>query len=443
MRLSNDGGYANEGWLTYQLTRTWVLSTYGSYVAPRIVYVWYQDDGGADYGPYQDDIIYDPVAPQGSVRVQGNASVHRATSVVTLSLEASDDNSGVAQMRLGEGLLTDVAWQPYTDTVTGTWASDVVFAQFQDQAGNVSALYDSAGGAHALASVPLSVTLSGPTEGYTGTAHTFTASVLPVTATVPLTYVWTATGHAPVTHTGILQASDALAITWPSTGTQQIRVTALNSLNKATGTTSIRLVARPPACPQPLQDVGIHGPLGYPGPYVVDTLYAFDTVITPTDATAPITYTWTPTPTGNPGFSAAFYQWAEPGTYTFSVSAQNCGGRFAASHTIDIQPATAVCTTPLSAIDITGPATGTVNTTLTFDISITPADATPPITYTWTPAPLGPADAATAAYRWAEPGTYLLSVTARNCGGATRMATHSVEIVATQQHVYLPLVLRQ
>jgi hypothetical protein len=46
-----------------------------------------------------------------------------------------------------------------------------------------------------------SVTLSGPTTGRIGTAYTFTTTVSPISATMPITYVWQATGQPPVTRT--------------------------------------------------------------------------------------------------------------------------------------------------------------------------------------------------------------------------------------------------
>jgi hypothetical protein len=149
MRLSNGGGYADDDWRTYQVTSTWVLSTTSDYVIPRYVYAWFRDAGSDVYGPYFDDIIYDPVAPEGSVSVLGGEAV-----TVTLWLEAWDDNSGVDQMRVseeagGQGTAWlpygGIPWQPYTNTITWVLQSGVVYAQFQDRAGNESFVYGSDG----------------------------------------------------------------------------------------------------------------------------------------------------------------------------------------------------------------------------------------------------------------------------------------------------------
>jgi formylglycine-generating enzyme required for sulfatase activity len=74
----------------------------------------------------------------------------------------------------------------------------------------------------------------------------------------------------------------------------------------------------------PLTDVFITGPVGVTGTLYVDGLYTFAAVITPTDATEPITYTWAPTPTNGQGTTEAVYRWPEPGSHTITLTAQNC-----------------------------------------------------------------------------------------------------------------------
>ena len=81
------------------------------------------------------------------------------------------------------------------------------------------------------APVPLdSVSITGPVMGGANTGYTFTATVNPLTATQPITYVWQATGQSVVTHTG-RGSSDSINLTWNMTGTQAITVTATNALN--------------------------------------------------------------------------------------------------------------------------------------------------------------------------------------------------------------------
>jgi hypothetical protein len=81
---------------------------------------------------------------------------------------------------------------------------------------------------------PTDVVISGPTTGMVNTAYTFTATVSPITATQPITYVWRATGQDPMTHTGGL--SRTIPFTWSLPGTHTITVTATNVAATVTDT---------------------------------------------------------------------------------------------------------------------------------------------------------------------------------------------------------------
>jgi hypothetical protein len=141
MQISNDGGFNSASWESYRITRTWSISTYGNYVVPRLVYAQFRDGMGTVYGTFIDDIIYDPIAPVGEVGLYGSGVG------VVVGLDASDDNSGVADMRVdNEPALGAAIWQPFTKTMVLTDAvPDVVYAQFRDRAGNISPIYGSDG----------------------------------------------------------------------------------------------------------------------------------------------------------------------------------------------------------------------------------------------------------------------------------------------------------
>jgi plastocyanin len=83
---------------------------------------------------------------------------------------------------------------------------------------------------------PTTVTIDGPLSGAVDTAHTFTASVDPITVTQPITYVWQATGQSDVIHHAGL--SDTVVFTWTTgiTGTQLITATASNDYGSIAGT---------------------------------------------------------------------------------------------------------------------------------------------------------------------------------------------------------------
>ncbi len=73
---------------------------------------------------------------------------------------------------------------------------------------------------------PTGVTISGPEAGAVGQPQVFIAAVEPISATLPLTYVWEADGQALITHTAGI--SDMVSFTWGSPGVQHITVTATN-----------------------------------------------------------------------------------------------------------------------------------------------------------------------------------------------------------------------
>ncbi len=70
------------------------------------------------------------------------------------------------------------------------------------------------------------VSIEGPATGPAGKAQSFTASSGPLTATVPVTYTWQASEQPVIVHvSGLL---DAVDLTWATSGTQSITLTAEN-----------------------------------------------------------------------------------------------------------------------------------------------------------------------------------------------------------------------
>lgn len=74
---------------------------------------------------------------------------------------------------------------------------------------------------------PTAITLDGPAIGQSDTPYTFTAAVTPLTATLPLTLTWEATGQTTVSH-AIATYTGTMSYTWPLTGTYAVTVTAAN-----------------------------------------------------------------------------------------------------------------------------------------------------------------------------------------------------------------------
>jgi len=87
-----------------------------------------------------------------------------------------------------------------------------------------------------------------------------------------------------------------------------------------------------PACDAPLAGVSIRGPtIGTVGEEL-----DFSARLAPLDATAPISYTWSPEPFSGQGTAIATYRWTDVGRYTVSVEAENCGGAATAAQEVDL-----------------------------------------------------------------------------------------------------------
>ena len=78
---------------------------------------------------------------------------------------------------------------------------------------------------------PSSVELSGPELVEMGGSTAFTATVYPITTTVPITYVWSVDGQVSMTNTSGI--SDSILLKWEQPGKHQIAVTATNPAGSA------------------------------------------------------------------------------------------------------------------------------------------------------------------------------------------------------------------
>jgi hypothetical protein len=87
----------------------------------------------------------------------------------------------------------------------------------------------------------VAVTIDGPVTGTISVTHSFTATVRPISATTPITYVWQASDQTPVTQTG--QVSDTARFAWPVTGTKTVTVIARNGGPPASNTHTITVTA--------------------------------------------------------------------------------------------------------------------------------------------------------------------------------------------------------
>jgi len=97
----------------------------------------------------------------------------------------------------------------------------------------------------------------------------------------------------------------------------------------------------------------------------------------------------------------------------------------------DIESASLVlaCPVPLQSVAIGGPSETQTGVPVRLEAKISPATASPPLNFVWTPKPARGQGTAMATYYWQEPGTYPVQVVATNCGGSVT-ATHRVGVVA-------------
>lgn len=262
---------------------------------------------------------------------------------------------------------------------------------------------------------PVSITLTAPAgELWTGEDYTFVAEVYPVTTTLPITYVWEATGQDTITVTGGVQK--AVVFNWTAGGEKTVSVTASNAYGSYSEQITVSVMQL-----TPLTGVSITGPVTG----VIQQATTFEAIIAPSDATPPLTYTWTPDPQDGQGTGTATYQWDITGTHTLTVTVANYGGVFTATHQITLSDDAPVCY-DLTGITIAGVISGAPGE-YTFTTSFTPTEATPSIDYLW-----DNGDTTATTTRTLSLGTHTLVVTATNCMDAQVMDTHTVVISAPE-----------
>ncbi|MGC9335303.1 MAG: hypothetical protein ACP5JJ_14205, partial [Anaerolineae bacterium] len=135
-QVSQAPGFDTASWLSAVPTLTWPLIPEPGVVTPTCLYARFRDSQGQVYGTYQTAVFYDGTRPIGWVDILSDTG-----QIVTLGLDASDDNSGVEAVRVGsDRAFTGAIWLAMTDTVTATWPAEaIVYVQFRDRAGNLSA----------------------------------------------------------------------------------------------------------------------------------------------------------------------------------------------------------------------------------------------------------------------------------------------------------------
>lgn len=366
------------------------------------------------------------------------------------------------------GFSTPVAsYQPRT--VSGAWAvtvtataGDWFVVKFQDSstlattgrttdlAWSAPVWYDPAHAdvpltVNGAAPVPVAgVALSGPVSGTVGATSAFTATVTPFSATLPITYVWETVGQAPLTHTGGL--SDTAMLAWDMPGTYPVTVTARNAAAGIQASQTMVVVAPPPPTAVAVEGVALSGPLSG----TVGSMATFTATVTPLSATLPITYVWAvtgqpPITCTNEGLtSTVTFPWLLARTQEVTVTAVNIQGSATATQPVSVtEPVTGVA---VAGVGLSGPAQVLVGTGATFTATVTPPDATVPLTYTWQATGQLPVTHTraqrndTVAWTWDTPGIQTFTVTVQNAGGPV---VQVAVVTVTAHTLYVPLVLVQ
>ena len=156
--------------------------------------------------------------------------------------------------------------------------------------------------------VPLSgVSLSGTAVGSTAVTYPFTATVEPITATQPITYVWQASEHAPITITD--GASITLDFGWDVPGSKVITVTAINLTGPVVETHNVTIE-------QPISGLTASND----GPTVLGEPTTLQAAIT---AGSNVTYSWDFGDGSTASGQVVSHTYVATGTYTATVSAHN------------------------------------------------------------------------------------------------------------------------
>ncbi len=286
-------------------------------------------------------------------------------------------------------------------------------------------------GAVELSNVSVSdVTIDGPARISVDTSATFIATVIPISATQPITYVWEATDFAPVIHGGGI--SNTHNFTWSVPGAKTLTVTASNATGVATNTYSV-LIGMPP------NTIKIEGPTTGQ----VNSTYAFTAAVNPLTVTQPITYVWEATDLAPVihigGISTTHsFAWSVSGTKAITVTASNATGVATSTYSILIG-------VPPNTVKVEGPVTGLVNSTYAFTAAVNPLTVTQPITYVWSTSDHSSLTTTngitdTIVLSWTTYATHVVTVTVSNGFGISLPTTRTIAIEPCR--IYLPLILR-
>jgi PKD repeat protein len=151
--------------------------------------------------------------------------------------------------------------------------------------------------------------------------------------------------------------------------------------------------------------------------------------------TAPIAYTWAFGDGGTASGITATHAYTAAGTYTVTLTAENCAGAAAVAHVLTV-------TQPCEQAVIAGVTPEISGCAVTLTAALT---GTAPFTYLWAWGDGMTSTAAMPTHTYAQSGTYSGTLEVWNCADAghdTAAFTVQVECAAPMVSVYLPIVVK-
>jgi uncharacterized repeat protein (TIGR01451 family) len=230
---------------------------------------------------------------------------------------------------------------------------------------------------------PSNVSISGPGIVVAQSPAEFVAEVSPLATTLPITYVWQATGHETITQTAGL--SDTVSFTWSSLGNKVVQVSASNAYGTVNDSFNLEVIGEPLLAIRkqgPAEAVvgstitytltiSNEGVTGATGLVITDTVPAPVTSVTPLDGgTMPDSNTvqWTASSLAAGAKMIVRFQVTADQTLVNEAYAVSADGGYSASGS---EVVTTVFGTPDLAISKDGPASAGSGEPIQYELTVT------------------------------------------------------------------------